>query len=114
MLQEVFEEITETEQNIIPAFVPHFKGYNDSNLWTRQGIIIIWNRRKCFYCLFIEMECILMRFPTYVIGSDLAETVKIENTMISNYNVVAIVDRGSDCECEVRRAGKTRHPDLIW
>ena len=52
------------------------------------------------------MECILLRFPTYVIGSSLAEIVKIENTRISLKNDV---DRGSDCE--VRRAGKTRHPD---
>ena len=42
----------------------------------------------------------------YVIGSSLAEIVKIENTRISNQNGV---DRGSDCE--LRRAGKTRHPD---
>ena len=34
------------------------------------------NRRKCFYCLFIEMECILLRFPTYVIGSSSAEIAK--------------------------------------
>ena len=51
------------------------------------------------------MECILLKFPTYVIGSSLAEIVKIENTRISNLNDV---DRGSDCE--VRRAGKTPHP----
>ena len=42
------------------------------------------NRRKCFYCLFIEMECILLRFPTYVIGSSMAEMVEIENTRISS------------------------------
>ena len=42
------------------------------------------NRGKCFYCLFIEMECILLRFETYVIGSSLSEIVKIENTRISN------------------------------
>ena len=35
------------------------------------------NKRKCFHCLFIELECILRRFPTYVIGSSLAEIVKI-------------------------------------
>ena len=52
------------------------------------------------------MECILLRFPTHVIGSSLAEVVKIENTRISDENDV---DRGSDYE--VRRAGKTRHPD---
>ena len=52
------------------------------------------------------MEYILLRFLTYVIGSSLAEIVKIENTRISNYNDV---DIGSDCE--VRRTGKTRHPD---
>ena len=33
----------------------------------------------CFYCLFIEMEGILLRYPTYVNGSSLAEIVKIEN-----------------------------------
>ena len=64
------------------------------------------NRRKSFYCLFIEMGCILLRFLMYVIGSSLPETVKIENTRISNQNDV---DRGSDCE--VRQAGKTPHPD---
>ena len=52
------------------------------------------------------MECILLRFLKYVIGSSLAEVVKIENTRISDYNDA---DRGSDCE--VRRAGKTPHPD---
>ena len=31
------------------------------------------NRRKCFYCLFIEMECMLLSFPTYAFGSSLAE-----------------------------------------
>ena len=49
------------------------------------------------------MECMLLTFPTYVIGSSLAEIVRIENT---NQNDV---DRESDCE--VRRAGKTRDPD---
>ena len=48
------------------------------------GLIEGCNRRKCFYCLFIEMECILLRFPTYVIGPSLAEIVKIENTRISS------------------------------
>ena len=43
-----------------------------------------YNRRKCFPCLFIEIECILLRFPAYVIGSSLAEIVKIENTRIAN------------------------------
>ena len=46
--------------------------------WAGTGLIEGCNRRKCFYCLFIEMECILLRFPTYVIGSSLAEYVKIE------------------------------------
>ena len=45
--------------------------------WAGTGLIEGCNRRKCFYCLFIEMECILLRFPTYVIGSSLAEIVKI-------------------------------------
>ena len=48
------------------------------------GLIEGCNGRKCFYCLFIEMECILLRFRAYVIGSSLAEIVKIENTRISN------------------------------
>ena len=74
--------------------------------WTGTGLIEGCNRRKCFYCLFIEMECILLRFPTYVIGSSLAKIVKIENTRISNQNDV---DRGSDCE--VRRAAKTPRPE---
>ena len=52
--------------------------------WAGSGLIEGCNRRKCFYCLFIEMECILLRFPTYVIGSSLVEIVKIENTRISN------------------------------
>ena len=39
-----------------------------------------------------------------VIGTSLAETVNIENTRISNENDA---DRGR----EIRRAGKTRHPD---
>ena len=44
------------------------------------GLIEGCNRRKYFYCLFNEMECILLRLPTYVIGSNLAEIVKIQNT----------------------------------
>ena len=52
------------------------------------------------------MECILLRLPTYVIGSSLADIVKIENTGFSNENDV---DRGFDYE--VRQAGKTPHPD---
>ena len=44
------------------------------------GLIKGYNRRKCFYCLFIAMECILLRFPTHVIGSSLAEIVNIENS----------------------------------
>ena len=69
---------------------------------TGTGLVEGCNRRKCF----IEMERILLRFPTYVIGSSFGKIVKIENTRISNSNDV---DRGSDCE--VRRAGKTPHPD---
>ena len=41
-------------------------------------------KEVCSYHLFIEMKCTLMRFPTYVTGSSLAEIVKIENTRISN------------------------------
>ena len=44
------------------------------------------------------MECILLRFPTYVIGSSLAEIVKIENTRVSKLHDV---DRGSDCEAKL-------------
>ena len=66
----------------------------------------VCNRRKCFYCLFIEMECILLRFPTYVVESSLAEIVRIENTRIPNQN-----DVGRRSDCEVRRANKASHPD---
>ena len=52
--------------------------------WVGTSLIEGCNRRKPFYCLFIEMECILLRFLTYVIGSSLEEIVKIENTRISN------------------------------
>ena len=41
------------------------------------------------------MKCTLVRFLTYVTGSNLAEIVKIENTRISNSNDVK---RRSDCE----------------
>ena len=51
---------------------------------TGTGLIEGSNRRKCFYCLFIETKYILPRLPTYVIGSSLAEVVKIENTRISD------------------------------
>ena len=54
------------------------------------------------------MKCTLVRFSTHAIASSLSETVMIENIRISNYNDV---DRGSDCQ--VRRAGKTLHPDSI-
>ena len=54
------------------------------------------------------MDCILLRFPTNVIGFSLEEAVKTENTRISNLNDV---DRESDCD--VRWASKTRHPDEI-
>ena len=54
------------------------------------------------------MECILLWFTTNVIGLSLEETVKIENTRISNFNDV---DRGPDCE--VRWASTARHPDEI-
>ena len=70
------------------------------------GLIEGCNRRKCIYCLFIEVEYILVRFPTFVIGSNLAEIVKIENTRLSNENDV---DRGYGCD--VRRASKTPHLD---
>ena len=48
------------------------------------GLIEGCNRRKRFYCLFIEMECILLRFPMYVIGFSLAEIVKTDNIRISS------------------------------
>ena len=42
------------------------------------GLIESCVRRKCFHYLFIEMECILLRFPTYVIGSSLEEIEKLK------------------------------------
>ena len=59
-------------------------------------------------CSFSETECILLRFPTNVIGFSLEDSVKIENTRILHQNDV---DRESDCE--VRWATRTRHPDEI-
>ena len=47
------------------------------------------------------MKYTLVKFLKYVIASNVAEIVTIENTRISNKNDV---DRGSDCE--VRWAGK--------
>ena len=38
----------------------------------------------CSRYLFIEMKYTLVRFPMDVIGSNLAEIVKIENTRISD------------------------------
>ena len=38
----------------------------------------------CSCYLFIETERTLVRFPTYVTGSSLAEIVKIESTRIPN------------------------------
>ena len=49
---------------------------------TRGGIGLEegFNRRKCVLTcyLFTEMKCILLRFPTYVTGSSLAEIVKMK------------------------------------
>ena len=71
------------------------------------GLIEGCNRRKCFCCLFIEVECMyIAEVPDVCNGSSLAEIVKIENRRISNLNDV---DRGP--ECEVRRAGKVPHPN---
>ena len=61
----------------------------------------------CFCCLFIEMKCTLVRFPSYITGSSLEEPVKIENTRRSQVEMMYFVYRGSDCK--VTRAGKTRH-----
>ena len=61
-----------------------FGGHFHSKISSAGTDLIEGCNRKCFYCLFIEMECILLRFPTYVMGSSLAEIVKIENTRISN------------------------------
>ena len=47
------------------------------------------------------MKCTLVTFLTYLIGSSLAEIVKIENTRISNQNNV---NRGS--HLEVREGGQ--------
>ena len=38
----------------------------------------------CSCYLFIEMKCILVRLPAYVIGSILAGIVNVENERISN------------------------------
>ena len=53
--------------------------------------------------LFIEMKCTLAMFLTYVIGWILNGIVEIENTRISNKNDL---DRGSNCDHELRQAGK--------
>ena len=58
--------------------------------WAGAGPTERCNRKKCFYCLFIEMECILPRFPTYEIGSSLAEIVKTENTRISKLKLLLV------------------------
>ena len=53
---------------------------------TGTALIEDCNRRNCvlvIYSLKI-MKCTLVRFPTYVTGSSLAENVKIKNTRISN------------------------------
>ena len=55
------------------------------------------------YCLFIEMECILLRFPTCVIGSSLAE---IERLKIQGSQIKMMLS-----DCEVRRVSKTPYPD---
>ena len=52
--------------------------------WAGTGLIEGCKRKKYFYCLFIQMQCILLRFPTYVIRSSLAEIVKIENVRTEN------------------------------
>ena len=42
------------------------QSFGDSKItWAGFGLMEGCNRRKCFYCLFIEMECILLVFPTY-------------------------------------------------
>ena len=61
----------------------------------RHRVVVIYS---------LKWRCTLVRFPTYVTGFSLAETVKLENTKISNYNYV---DKGSDCE--VRWASKAWH-----
>ena len=49
-----------------------------------EEIIEDCNRRKCVPVIFfIEMKCTLVRFSGYVIGSSLAQFIKIENTRIS-------------------------------
>ena len=54
------------------------------------------------------MKFTSLSFPTCVIGSSLAEIVKIESIRISNLNDL---DKGRDCE--VTRAGKIRHRNKI-
>ena len=39
------------------------------------------------------MKCTLVRIPTYVTGSSLAEIVKIENARISNYSNYTVLQK---------------------
>ena len=52
--------------------------------WAGTVLIEDYNKRNCVLGIYIEMKCTVVRFPTYVTGSSLAEIVKIENTRISN------------------------------
>ena len=63
-----------------------WRPFHSKITWGRTGLIEGFNRRKCVLTcyLFTEIKCTLVRFPTYVTGSSLAETVKIENTRILN------------------------------
>ena len=49
--------------------------------WPNRRLL---QKEVCSYHLLIEMECILLRFPRFVIVFSLEETVKIENTRVSN------------------------------
>ena len=45
---------------------------------------ILQQKELCACYLYSEMKCTLVRFPTYVTGSSLAENVKLKNTRTSN------------------------------
>ena len=50
--------------------------------WPNKGFIK--HKKECFNVSSLPNKCILLWFSTHVIGSSLAEIVKIKNTRISN------------------------------
>ena len=49
------------------------------------GLIEACNRRKCALVICsLKLSTLLVRFPTYVTGSSLAEIVEVANTRIQN------------------------------